>query len=307
MARTLKRSEQGSIPTPITATRMLRVTTVASLRGALAEARGKGSSIGFVPTMGALHRGHISLIERARRDADIVVVSIFVNPRQFGPKEDFERYPRPIEDDERIAEECGADVLFAPDVAEIYPATPIVTISAGSVASRLEGKVRPGHFDGVLTVVAKLFNIVRPEFAVFGQKDLQQAALVGAMVRDLNMPLSIVVSPTVREQDGLALSSRNRFLSSAGRQSALGLSRALAAASGAYGEGERDPGELEAAGRAVLAADQRVVVDYFTVIDRRTFEPVAGDAGEEWAVVTAARVGTTRLIDNVLLGETSAD
>ncbi|MEO5580352.1 MAG: pantoate--beta-alanine ligase [Gemmatimonadaceae bacterium] len=286
---------------------MLRVTTVASLRGALAEARGKGSSIGFVPTMGALHRGHISLIERARRDADIVVVSIFVNPRQFGPKEDFERYPRPIEDDERIAEECGADVLFAPDVAEIYPATPIVTISAGSVASRLEGKVRPGHFDGVLTVVAKLFNIVRPEFAVFGQKDLQQAALVGAMVRDLNMPLSIVVSPTVREQDGLALSSRNRFLSSAGRQSALGLSRALAAASGAYGEGERDPGELEAAGRAVLAADQRVVVDYFTVIDRRTFEPVAGDAGEEWAVVTAARVGTTRLIDNVLLGETSAD
>ncbi len=286
---------------------MLRVSTVASLRRALAEARGKRSSIGLVPTMGALHRGHISLIGRARRDADIVVVSIFVNPRQFGPNEDFERYPRPIEDDERIAKDWGADLLFAPDAAEIYPAPPIVTISAGSVASRWEGEVRPGHFDGVLTVVAKLFNIVQPEFAVFGQKDLQQAALVGAMVRDLNMPLSIVVSPTVREQDGLALSSRNRFLSPADRQSALGLSRALAAASAAYGEGERDPRELEAAGRAVLAADQRVVVDYFAVIDRRTFEPVARVAGEEWAVVTAARVGTTRLIDNVLLHEASED
>lgn len=292
---------------PITATSMVRVPTIADLRGSLAEARDNRTPIGFVPTMGALHGGHVSLVERARRDADLVVMSIFVNPRQFGPGEDFSRYPRPIKADERMAGACGVDVLFTPRVSEIYSVAPAVTISAGDMAARWEGEVRPGHFDGVLTVVAKLFNIVQPDFAVFGQKDLQQAELVSAMVRDLDMPLSVIVAPTVREADGLAMSSRNRFLAPADRLRALVLSRALTAATTAYRNGERDPRALEADGRAVLASEPEVSVDYFAVIDRNTFEPATGEPTEKWAAITAARIGTTRLIDNALLGEADGD
>lgn len=286
---------------------MIRASTIADLHGSLAEARGHRVVIGFVPTMGALHRGHVSLVERARRDADLVVMSIFVNPRQFGPGEDFTRYPRPIKSDERIASECGVDVLFTPLTSQMYPAGPVVTISSGDVGARWDGKVRPGHFDGVLTVVAKLFNIVRPGFAVFGQKDLQQAALVSAMVRDIDMPLSVVVAPIVREADGLAMSSRNRFLTPVERLRALALSRALAAARSAYSDGQRDPRAIEAAGNAVLAGEPEVSVDYFAVVDRNTFESATGGPTEKWAAITAARVGKTRLIDNVLLSQADED
>ncbi len=282
---------------------MIRVSTVADLRGSLAESRASHSPVAFVPTMGALHAGHLSLVEHARRSADMVVMSIFVNPRQFGPNEDFSHYPRPIKNDERMAAEAGVDVLFTPLASEIYPVAQGVTISSGGTARRWEGEIRPGHFDGVLTVVAKLFNLVRPDFAVFGQKDLQQAALVSAMVRDLNMPIGIVIAPVVREPDGLAMSSRNRFLAPADREKALVLSRALAAATELFRGGERDPRALESAGRAVLAREPGVLPDYFAVVDRVTLEPATRDTAGDWAVITAARVGATRLIDNVLLGE----
>lgn len=286
---------------------MIRVSTVADLRGALAESRSERIPIGFVPTMGALHRGHVSLVERALRSADLVVMSIFVNPRQFGPGEDFARYPRPIEQDEQMAADSGVDVLFTPHASEIYPVRQGVTISSGDAARRWEGEIRPGHFDGVLTVVAKLFNLVRPDFAVFGQKDLQQAALVGAMVRDLNMPLGIVIAPTVRESDGLAMSSRNRFLAPVDREKARALGRALTAAAAAFRNGERDPGAIESAGRAVLDSEPDVHPDYFAVVDRMTLEPATSDSAGDWAVITAARVGGTRLIDNVMLGDAHGD
>jgi len=282
---------------------MIRVSTFAELRGSLTEFWSDRIPIGFVPTMGALHRGHLSLVERARRSADLVVMSIFVNPRQFGPNEDYARYPRPIEHDEKMAEDSGVDVLFTPHASEIYPIAGGVTIASGDAARRWEGEVRPGHFDGVLTVVAKLFNLVRPDFAVFGQKDLQQAALVSAMVRDLNMPLGIFIGHTVRESDGLAMSSRNRFLAPADRQRARVLSRALSAATSSFRDGERDPGAIESAGRAILDSEPEVHPDYFAVVDRRSLEPATRDSPGDWAVITAARVGATRLSDNALLGE----
>lgn len=286
---------------------MIRVSTVADLRGSLAEASAGRTPLGFVPTMGALHRGHLSLVEHARQRADLVVMSIFVNPRQFGPNEDFARYPRPIEQDEQMAADSGVDVLFTPRASEIFPVTQGVAISSGNAARRWEGEARPGHFDGMLTVVAKLFNLVRPDFAVFGQKDLQQAALVAAMVRDLNMPLGIVIAPTVRESDGLAMSSRNRLLAPADREKARVLSRALSAATSSFRDGERDPRAIESAGRAVLAGEPAVLPDYFAVVDRTTLEPAMRDSAGDWAVVTAARVGATRLIDNMLLGDSDAD
>jgi len=234
---------------------MLQVPTIAALEEELGRRRAS-SRIAFVPTMGALHDGHLSLVECAHQHADIVVMSIFVNPRQFGPREDFARYPRPLENDERLARECGVDILFTPGLREIYPAPPTVTVSAGAMGEKWEGEVRPGHFDGVLTVVAKLFNIVRPQVAVFGQKDLQQAALVQRMVSDLNMPVSVVVADTVREPDGLAMSSRNRFLDADGRRTSLALSRALSATVEAFTSGEESPRKLEQIGRALLAEER---------------------------------------------------
>lgn len=289
---------------PIIATEMIVVSTIAAVREAVARFRSAGSTVGFVPTMGALHEGHISLVERAKREADVTVMSIFVNPLQFGPNEDLARYPRPIENDEAMAMNAGVDILFRPEVDEIYPGGREITVTAGSIGQGWEGATRPGHFDGVLTVVAKLFNIVQPDVAIFGRKDLQQAALIRAMVRDLDMPLTIVVAPIVRESDGLALSSRNRYLSESDRRAALVLSQSLKAVSRAFAKGLRDTSELENAGRSVLEHEMDVKPDYFAVVDRITLahDPAALSGS---AVIVAARVGSTRLIDNIILG--SAD
>ena len=282
------------------------VSTIADTRAAIDSARAHGARIGFVPTMGALHAGHLSLVERARREADFIVMSIFVNPLQFAPTEDFSRYPRPVEEDERLSSEAGVDLLFRPSVTEMYPPGRSVGVSAGILGAEWEGTSRPGHFDGVVTVVAKLFNIVHPDVAVFGRKDLQQAAIIKAMVRDLDMPIRIVLAPIVRESDGLALSSRNRYLSPDDRRRATVLSRALAAITLRFASGERRVPALEAEAQKILSTESEVTPDYLAVIDPLTFKrpEIAGDGN---AAIVAARVGSTRLIDNMLLGQDDQD
>jgi len=283
-----------------TATRVRVVESIAETRAAVGQARADGARIGFVPTMGALHAGHISLVERSRKETDFTVMSIFVNPLQFGPGEDLSRYPRPVEQDERMASDAGVDLLFRPSVEEMYPAGRTITVTAGELGEDWEGSSRPGHFDGVLTVVAKLFNIVQPDVAVFGRKDLQQAALVSALVRDLDMPLAVELSPIVRESDGLALSSRNRYLTGEDRRRATVLNRALRKIAARYAEGETSVDALEAAGRSILAAEPDVKPDYLAVVDEATFKRPAV-ATEHSSAIVAARVGTTRLIDNISL------
>ena len=282
-------------------TSMQRVGRVAELREILREPRVRGQRIGFVPTMGYLHEGHLRLVDEARRRADLVVMSVFVNPLQFGPSEDLSRYPRDLEGDARKAASRGVDVFFAPEAPEIYPEEPRVVVTPRGLASRWEGAARPGHFEGVLTVVAKLFNAVQPDIAIFGQKDIQQALLVQAMVRDLSFAIEIVVSPTVRETDGLAMSSRNSYLDADARRRALGLSTALRAAADAYAAGERSGEALEKVARTQLAQHGIDDVDYVAVADPRTLEPVSRVA-EGTVVAVAARVGRTRLIDNIILG-----
>jgi pantoate--beta-alanine ligase len=235
-------------------------------------------------TMGALHEGHAALIRAARERADSVLVTIFVNPLQFGAGEDLDRYPRTFEADLRVCEREGADVVFAPTPEVVYPSSPVVRVQAGPLGDVLEGAVRPGHFDGMLTVVLKLLHLTRPDLALFGQKDAQQLACIRAMVRDLDVGVDVVAVPTVRERDGLALSSRNRYLSADERRAALALSRALAT------------GDLAAA-RAVLAAEPGVDPDYLERV--RSSDFAADPAGD--LLVVAARVGSTRLIDNVVL------
>lgn len=285
---------------------MIVVTTIAAVREAVAKVRASGSTVAFVPTMGALHEGHISLVERAKQEADVTVMSIFVNPLQFGANEDLSRYPRPVADDEEMARDAGVDILFRPEVKEIYPRERDITVTAGAVAAAWEGSSRPGHFDGVLTVVAKLFNIVQPDISVFGRKDLQQAVLVRAMVRDLDMPLRIIVAPIVREHDGLALSSRNRFLSDSDRQAALVLNQSLKEVLRAFALGERNTSALEAAGRAVLDHQAGVKTDYFAVVDGSALSRHEA-ADKSFAAIVAARVGSTRLIDNMTLGGDDED
>jgi pantoate--beta-alanine ligase len=292
---------------PSTATSLLRLSGIAELRDAIARARKNGARVGFVPTMGALHRGHLSLVDRARAESDVVVMSIFVNPLQFGPAEDFSRYPRPIEYDERLAADSGVDILFTPGADDMYREGRVVMVTAGDYGRRWEGAVRPGHFDGVLTVVAKLFNIVQADVAVFGRKDLQQAALVKAMVRDLDLPLRIIVAPTVRDADGLALSSRNSYLSDPDRERALSLIRSLRAASARFDSGERDARRLEAAGRDVIAAVPEVRLDYFAIVNPETLEEEEASAQSGSAAIVAAHVGSTHLIDNIILGENDQD
>ncbi|HEY7409016.1 MAG TPA: pantoate--beta-alanine ligase [Gemmatimonadaceae bacterium] len=280
---------------------MRRLTRIAEVREAVGEVRARGRRIGFVPTMGYLHEGHLRLVDEARRHADLVVMSIFVNPLQFGPAEDLARYPRDLDGDAAKASARGVDLLFAPDGAEIYPEQPRVVVTPRALAARWEGAARPGHFEGVLTVVAKLLNIVQPHVAVFGQKDIQQALLVRAMVEDLDIPVEIVVAPTVREPDGLAMSSRNSYLDAPSRERALALSRALRAVVSAHAAGERSAAALEAMARAHLAQHGITEVDYVAVAHPRTLEPlVQADAGT--IVAVAARVGRTRLIDNMILG-----
>ena len=285
---------------PSIATSLKIVTTIAETRDAIGQARADGASVGFVPTMGALHAGHLSLVERSRREADFTVMSIFVNPLQFAPTEDLSSYPRPVEDDERLAVDANVDLLFRPSVEEMYPPGRTITVTAGDLGKDWEGASRPGHFDGVLTVVAKLFNIVQPDIAVFGRKDLQQAALVTALVRDLDLPMRIILLPIVRESDGLALSSRNRYLSADDRRRATVLSRALREVKAAFAEGQTDTAALEEIGRRVLAKEPEVKPDYMAVIDEATFKRPSR-ASDSSSAVVAARVGTTRLIDNISL------
>jgi pantoate--beta-alanine ligase len=278
------------------------IDTIDAIRAAVASARASGNRISFVPTMGFLHEGHLRLVDEAKRRAGCVVMSVFVNPTQFGPSEDFSRYPRDLAGDSEKAKGRGVDLLFVPDVSEMYPSPPLVHVTADDLPSRWEGAVRPGHFSGVLTVVAKLFNIVRPDVAVFGRKDFQQAALIRRMVRELNFPIEIIVAPTVREHDGLAMSSRNAYLDASARTSALALVESLRAAARAFSAGERSGEALAASGTNSLAEHPDVSVDYFAVVDPADMRPVEQAASDSVAIV-AARVGKTRLIDNMILGE----
>lgn len=280
-------------------------TSIRALRERLAAERRAGKRIGFVPTMGFLHEGHLALVDDIRAVSDIVVMSIFVNPLQFGPNEDLSRYPRNIERDRSLAASRGVELLFVPEVAEMYPPGAEIRVVAGATASRWEGAHRPGHFDGVLTVVAKLFNIVQPDVAGFGQKDIEQVTLIRKMVHDLDMPLAIRVLPTVREADGLALSSRNVYLTPEARIEALTLSRALHAVESRWRDGERDAARLHAVAAGVFAATPGVIPDYIAIADPVSLAPVTS-AGNGTVVAVAARVGTTRLIDNVILKEERA-
>ena len=282
---------------------MRTVRTRAELRDALAALRAAGHTIGFVPTMGWLHAGHLSLVDLARARASACVMSVFVNPLQFAPTEDFAAYPRDLERDAELAARQGVDLLFAPDVETMYPTgEPLVRVAPGPLAERLDGAFRPGHFDGVLTVVMKLFHMVAPDVAIFGRKDLQQAALIRRMVADLDLPVEIVVAPSVRADDGLALSSRNAYLSAPERQQALALYRALRAAGDAFRTGERGGGSILRAARSVLDAEPGVQVQYLELVDPDTLAPVL-EATPGAVLAAAAFVGRTRLIDNIVLGD----
>jgi pantoate--beta-alanine ligase len=278
---------------------MRTIESVAKMISAAAKYRKDGERIAYVPTMGALHEGHLTLLDEAKRRGDRVVISIFVNPLQFGPGEDFQRYPRTLEEDTKLAKSRGADIVFAPSHDEMYAATPMVTVNPGALAKEWEGSARPNHFQGVLTVVAKLFHIVQPAVAVFGQKDLQQGAIVRAMVRDLNFPVEVVSCPIVREEDGLAMSSRNRFLAPKEREVALMLSRALFALRDAFTKGERRASALEAIGWRMLERVSGLTPRYLAAVNASTFQRVnlvsPGDAA-----IGAIRVGETRLIDNII-------
>jgi pantoate--beta-alanine ligase len=264
------------------------------------ELRQLGKRIGFVPTMGALHEGHISLIRSARKLNDAVVVSIFVNPLQFGPTEDFSKYPRTMESDSRKLDGVKVDYLFAPSAEEMYPKGAATTVYVEGLSEKLDGKSRPGHFKGVTTVVAKLFEIVRPDRAYFGQKDVAQVAVLRKMVHDLNMDLEMVVCPIVREADGLALSSRNVYLSPEQRKQALVLHRALMRIQFIADQGDRDAASLREHGVQVVAEEPGVKLDYLEIVDPNTLDPVE-DISRGALVAVAAWVGTTRLIDNLLL------
>ncbi len=274
---------------------------IAATQAAVAAARRAGQRIGFVPTMGALHRGHLSLVQTARHDATYVVASIFVNPTQFGPGEDFNRYPRDEAGDLRACEEAGADLVFVPTAGEMYPpGGGLTTVHVTRVTDTLCGPCRPGHFDGVATIVAKLLNVVQPDRAYFGQKDAQQLAVIRQMVRDLDWPVEIIGCPTVRDPDGLALSSRNACLSADERQRAAALHRALEAAQERILAGERDVQAVTAAMRRVLDEARPEQIDYAAIVEPNTMQLVTRIEGPVLAAV-AVRIGSTRLIDNVLV------
>jgi pantoate--beta-alanine ligase len=274
--------------------------TVKEMRAAVRAARSAGKSLGLVPTMGALHEGHLSLVRAAKAACGMVTVSIFVNPLQFGPQEDLAQYPRDFEGDCKLLEREGIDCLFAPSVEEMYPATSTTYVEVEGLSSRLCGGSRPGHFRGVATVVAKLFHIVEADEAFFGQKDAAQVAVLRRMVIDLNFPVEIVVCPIVREPDGLAMSSRNAYLNSQERKSALLLHRSLTEVERRFAQGERNPADLIAAGKSVFSHEPAVRLDSFSIVDPETLTPVVELAGK-CLVAVAAFVGSTRLIDNAVL------
>jgi pantoate--beta-alanine ligase len=274
--------------------------TVADVRAAVLAFRRAGKTIGFVPTMGALHAGHTSLIERAKSECDVVFVSIFVNPTQFGPKEDFQRYPRPRELDLGICGAAGADVVFYPTVDVMYPAGFRTFVEVQGLSDILEGAIRPGHFRGVATVVTKLFMIAGADRAYFGQKDYQQQLLLRVMARELDIPVEVITCPTRRDPDGLAMSSRNAYLSPAERQQGLCLSRALERVATMLANGERDMGQLRRALREPLTTDAGIKLEYAVIADIETLSELTTVA-PEMVTLVAARVGNTRLIDNRIL------
>ena len=275
--------------------------TIAELR-ARRRALAPDQTVGFVPTMGYLHAGHLSLVAAARAANDVVVVSIFVNPTQFGPHEDFARYPRDEARDLALLAEAGVDWVFLPPVEEMYPPGYLTTVEVRTITDRLEGAIRPGHFTGVATVVAKLFNQVQPTRAYFGQKDAQQVVVIRQMARDLDFPLEVVVAPTQREPDGLALSSRNVYLQPAERQAATCLIRALRAAEAAWTAGERNGSALRGAMTAVLAVEPLAHPDYVSIADAATLEELTAIGPQQRVLASlAVRIGPTRLIDNLVL------
>ena len=275
------------------------VRSISELRVALKTFRESGQSIGFVPTMGFLHEGHASLIRQSTARCDTTVVSVFVNPSQFCPGEDLDRYPRDLERDQNLCLKLGVAILFMPEAAEIYPTGFTTSIEVGPMGDALCGHYRPGHFRGVATVVTKLFNLVQPDLAFFGQKDLQQTSIIRRVVKDLNLPVDILVAPTVREPDGLALSSRNAYLTPAQRQLALGISRGLFAAEQSFKDGERTAGTLVATARQALAGMDEI--QYCELVDPLTLDALEGPITRPSALCIAVRIGGTRLIDNVLL------
>ncbi|AKX92970.1 pantothenate synthetase [Moorella thermoacetica] len=274
--------------------------TIAAVRNYVAAARQRGLSIGLVPTMGYLHEGHLSLARAARQQNDVVIMSIFVNPTQFGPNEDFARYPRDLERDRELAAGAGVDAVFAPAVEEMYPAGYATYVQVEGLTEVLCGASRPGHFRGVTTVVSKLFNIVQPDRAYFGQKDYQQALVIKRMVRDLNFPIEIITIPTVREADGLALSSRNKYLTPEQRRSALSLHRALHLGSDLIKAGEREAAVVRRAMEKEITAWPETRIDYVAISDADTLKPLEKIAGRV-LLALAVWVGNTRLIDNVVL------
>jgi pantoate--beta-alanine ligase len=263
-------------------------------------ARGEGRVIGLVPTMGALHEGHTALVKRARKECSQVIASVFVNPKQFGPKEDYTKYPRDLERDAKTLGEAGVDALFAPETADVYPDGFRTYVNVEGISERLEGRSRPGHFRGVATVVLKLFEIVQPHFGYFGRKDAQQVRIIGEMVRDLNLDAEIVVCPVVREADGLALSSRNAYLSAEERKAATVLHRALVVVRNELCSGVRDAMQLQTVMWRIIEAESLATVDYAEIVSADTFEPVVRVARPSYAVL-AVFVGKTRLIDNLLI------
>ncbi|MET0261410.1 MAG: pantoate--beta-alanine ligase [Rariglobus sp.] len=278
------------------------ITSVSEMQSLAANLRTQRQSIGLVPTMGALHEGHLSLVKQAADRADVVVVSIFVNPTQFGPSEDFTKYPRVLEADVAACEAAGVGIVFAPEVVEMYPKGYSTFVLEEHIAKPLEGASRPSHFRGVTTVVAKLFNIVRPDFAIFGQKDAQQVAVISKMVIDLNFAVEVVVAPTLREADGLALSSRNRYLTNTQRVEALVISKALRKATSMVEAGERRVDRLIAEATHIIGQHRRVRVIYVSIVDRVTMEAVKGEItlGRSLMAI-AVWVDEVRLIDNEIL------
>ena len=279
---------------------MKLVKTIDDMRAFRNAARKNSQRLGLVPTMGALHEGHLSLVRAARDKSDIVAVSIFVNPTQFGPKEDFAKYPRNVESDSKMLDREHVDVIFAPSVGDMYPAGAITWVTVEEMSDRLCGKSRPGHFRGVTTVVAKLFHIIEPDVAFFGQKDAAQVAIIRRMVRDLNMPVEIEVGEIVRESDGLALSSRNAYLDPQERKSALVLHRSLLETQKLFERGERNSEKLLIAGKQKFSEEPRARLDYFEIVDPDSLEPVE-TISDRALIAVAAFIGNTRLIDNIIV------
>lgn len=275
--------------------------TVGEMQARAEELRLSGKKVSVVPTMGALHEGHASLVAAARAASDVVILTVFVNPMQFGPDEDFQRYPRDFTGDKKIARSAGVDIFFAPQVSEMYPDGFLTSIVTDEVAQTFEGKIRPGHFRGVTTVVGKLFHMTKPHIAVFGQKDAQQVFIIQKMVRDLNFDMRIIVAPIVREPNGLARSSRNKYLSEEARGSAASIYKSLMQAAELIGKGERSVEKVRETVRRTLEAASPSQIDYVAVIDPSTFRETGALSGHAVLVAVAARFEETRLIDNIMI------